>query len=131
MWTAFLFLVCLVRIVETRVTEQKSTTKDHDDNREDAKHYQLVILEQAQDDTDPIYQPVTFMRAPDPCLNIGGISFIKVCVAHYKEDGVKEGLQELCSEHSVLNYVEVGTIWHKVDKKDLEECTDGVYGHQP
>ena len=87
-WTAF-FLVCLIRIVNSVVAEQKSATKDHDDNREDAKHYHLVILEEAQDNANPIYQPVTFMRAPDPFLDIAVISFFKVSVAHNKQDGVK------------------------------------------
>ena len=59
----FAFL-SLVRLVNTSITEQKSTTKDHDDNREDAKHYQLVVLEEAQYDSNPIYQPFAIMLVP-------------------------------------------------------------------
>ena len=36
---------CLVGLVDTSFTAQKSATKDYDDNCEDAKHYQLIVLE--------------------------------------------------------------------------------------
>ena len=85
----------LIRSINTSITEQKSTAKDQEDNRKDTEHYELVVLEETQDNSYPVDQPVTFMCAPYPALNIAGIFSIKVCVAHYEKYSVNARLQEL------------------------------------